>query len=318
MLGFLLGTAVAMAVAGALSSLLSLLAWPLAARLGAARRADAALAALLAPVSAALTVGLAVSLPSLRHALGFGADHCAEHLHHAHLCWLHASGLPPLLAALGASAIAAFVWRAFRPLTSAWRAARVSVSLERVSEPREDLVWVPGSARICHTVGVFSPKIYLSRSLAGSLAEDHLAVVLAHERAHVARNDPAFGLVTSLACAFGLPIVADGWRAAWRQAAEEAADAEAARAHGPLAVASALVAFARLQQAPELLPGIGFGPVGLEARVLRLLGARHSGASRTFALPLLALALSGAVILAAARSDTLHHQVEDVAHVLSR
>jgi Zn-dependent protease with chaperone function len=311
-LGFLLGVAAAMAIAGALSSLLTALAWPLVSRLPADRRADASLAMALLPAVSALTLGLAVSLPSLRHALGLGADHCAEHLHHAHLCWLHGSDLPPSLAALGATALAVFAARA--PWLAAWRTARLSTALERVSQRREDLVWVPGSSRVCHVSGVLSPRIYVSEALTRELSTESLQAMLEHERAHVARRDPMVGLALSWASAFGLPLLADSWRVAWRQAAEEAADARAAQVHGPLVVASALVEFARLQQEPA--PGLGFGAVGLEARVLRLVDA-PAAPRPALALPLLALASVLGVLLAFGFSDPLHHLVEDLAHALS-
>lgn len=316
LLGFLLGIAATMAGAGAVTSSLSVAVWPLAARLASSARADAALAAAVLPAFSALTVGLAVALPSLRHALGLGADHCADHLHHAHLCWLHASELPAL-AAVGVAALALFAWRASEPLVHACRTARISRELERISRREGGLVWVAGAARICHVAGVFAPRIYVSGHLVGELPPESLAVVLDHERAHVARRDPAVGLLVSVACAFGLPLVADGWRAAWRQAAEEAADARAAEVHGPLSVAAALVQFAKLQRGPAQAVALGFGPVGLEARVMRLLDGEPS-ARPTRALPLLALGVALGGAFAVGFSDALHHQVEALVHLVHR
>lgn len=40
------------------------------------------------------------------------------------------------------------------------------------------------------TVGFVRPAVYVARDLADELAEAELAVVLAHEGAHVARHDP--------------------------------------------------------------------------------------------------------------------------------
>jgi Zn-dependent protease with chaperone function len=314
LLGFLLGTAAVMAVAGALVSLLSLAGWPLVARLPSALRADASLVVALLPAFSSLAVGLAVALPSLRHALGLGADHCAEHLHHAHLCWLHASDLPPSLAVLGMAALAAFAWRVSGPLARTWRTARISRELERISQREGGLVWVPGITRICHVAGVITPTIYVSRRLIGELSPDTLQAVLDHERAHVARRDPTVGWLLSMAGAFGLPVVADGWRAAWRQAAEEAADERAAEANTPLLVASALVEYARLQGPTETL-GLGFGPVGIEPRVLRLVELEPV-VRPPLALPLLLLAVVLGNALAVSFSEPIHHRAEDLVHAV--
>jgi hypothetical protein len=315
LLGFLLGTAAAMAVAGALVSAGTVAAWPLVARLSAARRADAALVMGVAPAASALTLGLAVAIPSVRDAIGFGVDHCAQHLHHGHLCWLHSDSLPPSLAALGACALALLALRIAAPVGRTWRAGRAATALGRVARSEGGVVWVRGTSLVCHVVGLISPQVYVSESLARDLEPTSLDVVLDHERAHVARRDPAIGFLVSVAAAFGLPGVSDRWKAAWRQAAEEAADAEAARVHGPLAVASALVAYERLRAEPGPALGVGFGETSLEARVLHLLDG-HPVARRTLALPVLALVLTAVALLAFGRSDVLHHHVEEAVHAL--
>lgn len=76
-----------------------------------------------------------------------------------------------------------------------------------------------------------------------------------------------------------------------------------------MAVASALVAFGRYI-APA--PAVGFGPLGLEARVVRLLD--RPAARRSHTGPLL-LGLGALLVgLACTWPDAVHHLVEDWLH----
>lgn len=213
-LAFVLGTAAAMAIAGAAVSLLTAFAWAPVSRLAAATRADFAAVMAVVPAGAAFVVGGAVSVPSARHALGYGEDHCAEHLHHAHLCWLHGDGISPAVATLGGTAIALFAWRATSRLYRAFRADRAAAILRRLGVERDGVVWVPGSARLCHVAGAVRPRIVVSERLARELDPPVLAVMLEHERAHASRRDPSVARLVDLAAPFGLPPIGARWAAA--------------------------------------------------------------------------------------------------------
>jgi Zn-dependent protease with chaperone function len=314
-LGFVLGTAAAMALAGVVLSLAVLLAWPAVARLAASRRADAAFALLLLPALGALGVGVAIATPSMGHALGVWADHCLHHSHHAHLCWLHGGNLPPAVAVVGAAALAVFALRAGRVGYGIVRVSRTAAALARLGRAdAERRIWVPGAPRLCHVVGVLRPRVLVSDALREALPAGTLDVVLAHEQAHLERRDPVVGAVASLAAAFGLPSVSGRLVTAWRQAAEEAADADAAARHGVLPVADALVAFARLDIRPVAV-GAGFGSTGLEARVVHLLGERtvaRPSRAGVFALALAFLMVAGAL----SHHEALHHSVEELVTVV--
>ena len=313
LLGFVLGTAAAMAVVGAVTSAASVFVWPLVAGWSPARRADVAASIAVAPAAAALALGLAVALPSARAALGLRADHCADHLYHGHLCWLHADGLPPAVATVGAVALVTFVARAGGPLLRAHRVGRAAAAARQVARHEAGVTWLAGPTPVCHVVGVLAPRVYVSERLVQDLGPASLAAMLDHERAHVARRDPAVGLAVSVGAAFGLPGLGERWGAAWRQAAEEAADADSASVHGAIPVAEALVAYARVLPAPAPAAGLGFGDRGIEARVRALCDGPIAARSAR-AVPLVGLIVASALAVGFVRSDGLHHAVEAQLH----
>jgi Zn-dependent protease with chaperone function len=283
----------------------SLLGLPLVRRLSPVPRAEASAWLALLPALVVVALGAAVTVPSVLVALGLGVDHCLGHGHHPHLCVWHGAVLPPWLAVLGGAAWAGFLLRAAHTVLRLVSAERLGVSLAKLGQRRQGYHLVPAAVPVCHAVGVLAPRVIVSRVVVDQLDAEGLRAVLAHEQAHLDRGDLRWSALLELAGCVG-PF-ASRWTAAWREAAEEAADDVAAACTDGLTVARALVTVARLRL--DAAPGFAFGAAGLERRVRRLLGARVSPrASHTLAGALLMSAV--ACLLVAAEHERVHHLVE--------
>lgn len=309
------------ALAALVGVALSLLAWPVAAALGSGRWVrSAALRAELALVAGALpAVGVAAALlgavlPSAQAFLLGAADHCHEHLHHFHLCFLHLSGLEPPLALAGAAALAAFLFRLGGLLRSAWRERAGLEALRRLGRRRDGgeapVYLVPGGPLLCHAAGVLRPLVVVSESLAERLDGAELEAALAHERAHLARRDPLALALLGASRLFSLPWASAAASSAYRSASEATCDEAARRAVGDGAVvASALLKVASLRRR-GLASAPAFGEHALERRVRALLAPSTAGRIRSAApwtLAAVALVAASAAVLCSAE---LHHALE--------
>lgn len=327
-LGFILECAAIAAMLGAGVSLLTLAVVKLqplvAKRTNPSPRADVAFVAGVLPAIVAIVCTVAAAMPSLAAGLGLFADHCHEHSHHLHLCFAHGPGIRPDVAALGALALMAWVVRAALLFRQGLAFARDVRRLEQLGAPRGTdfpVVEIPGNTPLCHAIGVLRRRILLSTSLLARLAPSELRCALAHERAHLRRADPLASLLLSVAGLFMLPPIARSLQRAYRTAAEDACDDDAARTVGDATlVAGALVAVARLQQHSSWQPAgaqaFGFGQHRLEARVRRLLDGSAFAARRAYALP---AAAAAALIISVAALDHaafFHHAVETALHHL--
>jgi Zn-dependent protease with chaperone function len=296
-------------------SLVALAPGPLLSSLPPARRADVAAWLGLAPLASVAAITAAVSLPSLLYIVGLGQDHCFEHLHHLHLCWLHGYALPPLAALTGAGLWARTMLCWVQIALRLIQVDRIAARLAGIGAADGGVVWVPAGYPLCHTVGLFRPVILLSSALKERLTPEELEAAILHEQAHIDRRDPAWSAALAASAAFALPGLRQTWCSVWRQAAEEAADAVAASCVGRDAVASSLIRVARLQGSALSMPKVhlswmGFSSVGLEARVRNLLDRDLiAHPSRAIAGTLVwAMALAAVVALA---HDPLHHLVEE-------
>jgi Zn-dependent protease with chaperone function len=277
-----------------------------------------AAAPLALPVAA---VALCLS-PSLPAAFGLHADHCRLHPEHRHLCIAHGAGPlgqpwsaaamlagAPLVAGLG------FAGAAFA------RGRRLAARL-RLGSPRS----LPGGVRVVDSpvplslaVGGWRPRIFVSERLVSELAPDQLAIVIAHERAHVRRRDGLRGLLSRAASGIHLPATRRRVLAELGLACEQACDAEAARhaGTGRLRVAETILAAERLLQggAPAGAAACAFAGSSVADRVGELLEARSAAIDRR-RLRALALGLGLGAALAAA--EPLHHLAEHLLAVWIR
>jgi len=128
-------------------------------------------------------------------------------------------------------------------------------------------------------VGVFRPQIMVSDIAAAVLSEEELRVAIRHELGHQRSRD---NLKKALINAMPFPGMSS-MEAAWRQAAELAADDEAVKdRQDALDLASALIKLSRSSQRwpePELASGLVCDSSAIRLRVQRLLQWREAGRS---------------------------------------
>lgn len=317
MMGWVAGAVEAVAVAMLVSLAASwltgpALAWVRGVR-AASRRADLAFVLGLVPMAAAVMVWIGLMLPSLLHSFGLRVDHCDLHAHHAHLCALHFGGHHLSLVAVGSLALVVASWRGLRVTRAQSTSTTLLTQLEKLGTPLGGgpfpVVTVPGSPWLCVAVGIWRRRVILSASLTRRLAPDQLRAVLAHEQAHLTRNDPLMKVVLAWAGLCSLPSVAKAVQQVFDDAAEQASDAESARVHGPLVVAESLMAMVRIVGSGVPATSLAFGSSSLERRVAALLeDARDTPPSRAAVLTL-GLVVASAVVTPLG-ADAVHHAVE--------
>jgi Zn-dependent protease with chaperone function len=272
------------------------------------------LAAALAPAMATAALLLAAWSPNF----GWIVDHCTldgdpHGSHHPHLCTHHGGGWPGLPLALVAAVFAMrLAWTGLRAAWGAWLAHRATRELlQTPGLQRDGDAWVlPIDAPHAFVIGVWPPRLFVTRGLCASAARQHLDAIRAHELAHVENRDTARKLIAHWACGLHVPLVGARIEAQLDRALELAADDFAARSVGSCAdVAQALVDMAR---AALVLPvGARAFAVGhVEARVLALLddGDRTSGPSARVLVCVIGLALAAVAM----QADAVHHGVEVV------
>jgi Zn-dependent protease with chaperone function len=274
-----------------------------------AERAVTAAALLLAPTCAALFV----SIVGGRSVALAGADHCAVHAHHPHLCLVHGGAwVEVALAVVFVAMVGAYlIVRACQLATNLVTARR---GLRRIataaSEVKPGIFVTPATTAFCFTAGIQRPRIYVSSATWDALPDDERAAVLAHEHAHIEQRDVAWRALLGVATLFGAPFVARVVLDRWERATERACDQAAAGVVEPEVVAGALVHMSRLQLAA--MPGLAFGATDcLDERVEALLDERphdHAFARRMWcgAVALFVVAAASALIA----SDPIHHALE--------
>ncbi len=162
-------------------------------------------------------------------------------------------------------------------------------------------------------VGWLRPSLVVDRRLWAALSPNERDVVVAHERAHLGRRDPAVLMLLRALAAVGPRFAADRLARAWLRRAELSADAGAAHVVGdPLAVADTLLKCARLAGRPDAALAVSWSAGAVEGRVRALLGTTAlddgSGApdlGRRDAALLVACAIAAVVA-----TPWVHHQIE--------
>lgn len=245
-------------------------------QLTARRRLWVGRAWLLAPLWVPVVVLASASLPGLLGVVSAGLDHCVAHAHahHHHLCWLHPPHASGHLAAwlvptAVASPVALVLGAEARRMRQAARIASGVASLGRIGALGGDVRVLDDPRPLALAVGWRRPLVLVSEGLLAALDAATVAVVVAHERAHVARGDTRWAAAERLAArllprAVGAPLVARV-HLAREQVCDDAA---AAQIGSRVEVARALTRVARLGLAPG---GVSIAGAALEARVTGLL-----------------------------------------------
>ncbi len=297
---------IAAAVSGASAVTLSLLRAHIEG-LTAAARARVYFAAALAPMLVAGVLLLAALAPSF----GWITDHChAGDPHvHAHICGHHVAAWPSLfLIAVAALAAVRVGLRAIARMYALVQAARARRTLDASCRRDGETSVLPFDAPQAFVLGLLRPRLYVTEGLVGAAGREHLAAVLAHERAHVLRRDPLRRYVAGLALAFHLPFVARWLDRSIARAQEMAADDIAARVlDSRVRVARALVALSR--STIHLPDGASaFSGSDIRSRVEVLMDDRPRSDRPT---PwMFGVATAVVIAGAAASADLVHHGVE--------
>lgn len=276
-------------------------------------------AAALPALGGMWTVALALSAGPL------GGDHCLAHgAHHPHLCTAHMPAAPgpivygiALAAVLMAGARLAALWRAARASQAA--TTTLGTSLHAARDTGHDVHVFAASVPSAFVLGLRRPAVYASDAL---LANALLAgPVLAHERAHARHHDVLWRALLPLLAVGHVPGMRSLLRARLALAQEMAADAAAARSHGALETAEALLALARAARGRTDAPHDAFahaafvgGPAGMaafETRVRALIGADAPADRPVFARAALAL-VPAALVALATSPHHVHHLLESV------
>jgi len=207
---------------------------------------------------------------------------------------LAASARVAARAAAGSAALRRLAAGHNRPLPPAVGAAAAALGLAGRVEA------VAAREPFAVTCGLVWPRIMVSDGLAGVLSPAELRAVLAHERSHLRRRDPARLLAARLLAAYGCYLPAARWlagRAALNieLAADRAALAQAGRGE----LAGALLKLAALPACPAVAAASPAGdPAGsLEARVAQL---EHGHPARPRLAAVRALGTAGGLTVLAA------------------
>lgn len=291
------------------------------ARHGPEWRAAGAFRVALAPLTLPSAAALLCVLPGLAGALLGVGDHCSAHTDHPHLCLVHAGRLPTWLVVVAGLATGALTVRAGAatwPGLLAQLRERAWLARRRLEgESPTGVRRIAGRDALALTHGLLRPRIWISQLLLDALTPAEQEVVIAHERAHVERRDPARLLAARIAGVLHLPGVRLRLDPLLRLATEQVCDGRAARAVGdPLLVASTLLRVERL--IPPRSAGAGAAALvddQLPARITALLAPDAGAAPLPSPRPvLLSMLLAGAVLLLA---RPLHHLAEHgLEHVL--
>lgn len=283
----------------------------LAATGPAAERVAAAFVLLGAPLGGLVVAGVLIG----QSLIAGGLDHCAMHGHHPHLCLFHgeAWGQEPWAVVVASLFLLLAGAQLGRQVVASWRAHRHIGHIAAVGRRiAPDVILAPGAEAFCFVSGILRPRILVSTTTWEALAEDERVAVLAHERAHIAQRDLAWGALFSIATSTLPPWLGRWSITSWRRATERLCDARAALGSGSDVVASALLKLARLRASGPAIAALRFNApddvVGRAEALLR--GAPHgelvASRLRRGALAIFSLAVAMALVLA----EPLHHALE--------
>ena len=232
----------------------------------------------------------------------------------------------PLLAAFAVLLLATTAWRVYRLTRSTrtivreWLRGAEPITLPGVNIPA---FAVPAGFPIVAVVGLNRPRLIIARSVLATCSDEELRAVLAHEQGHVERRDNLRRLLLAATpdVLTWLPASSKMF-AAWRQAAEEAADDDAANAgrHGRVQLASALVKVARLAPAEVCPPPMSASALyrgeDLERRVRRLLEPDGPKTAASGPAWISRAAIASAIAVSVLVLEDIHGFVETLIHTL--
>lgn len=293
------------------STVTSAMAWLCARPLLAAAAADgsAVLTARALAVFRLLPSAIAAAVTALILLPGYVAHERSGAEHGSLTLWLLAAGGAALIAASIAGIISS-AWKTAR-LRREWLATAVpaDVAGAGISAYALDLPYP-----LVAVLGVFRPRLFISRQVLRHCPPPELTAIIEHERAHVRRRDNLLRLAMDAAPdLLRLTGVPARVAAAWHRAVEHRAD-EAASSR--LDLASALVRVSRMASGSPafVLPASALYRGGaIDERVRHLLARRGHAAVPRWAAVFATVTVAGIVLVAAAAGTGA---VSGLAHAL--
>lgn len=288
-----------------------------------ATRADYLLAWIAAPMGVGLLLTSLIFVPTVLSLLGLESDHCPAYAAgFSSRCLLHPLAavereLPWFLLlplnALGLFFLGRIGWKL-------WRVQRLASTLTKtgcLDSSRH--IWIVESEwPLALVAGISQSRVFVSSKLVHSLSSRQLTVVLAHERAHLCRHDPARYFIAQAIACLHVPWLRRQLLEDLALAAEQACDEEAAKQVGDrLLVADTIVQAERLFHqlifsAPVLVPS--FMGSQVVARVEALLANPQK---RVPAQPMMSYVCAGLIMAASMFvAEPLHQLAETVLGLL--
>lgn len=218
----------------------------------------------------------------------------------------------------GVSVALFLVWAMFITYKKAYllfENKKVQASLNVFSEKQDkDFCLIESAAPNAFTCGFIQPKSYLTTGLKSQLNEEELAIVLAHEQAHVKSFDPLKKWFFMVLAAFFPSRIAQTLNCDMSQTMEQLADQSVVQdGHHNDVVASTLVKVARISMRfqPNTTPILSsyFHVEALEERVKWLLDDKPATAKFHYSMLLVPCLL---LVLAIFSVDSLHHLIETI------
>ena len=224
-----------------------------------------------------------------------------------------------LAAATGLAMIAAGALRGMLALRAAGRLRRrLAAGAEAIDLPGAPVpAWaVDHEFPLVALVGVFRPRLFVSRRVLSLCTPDEMAAILAHETGHFVRRDNLKQLLVR-SCPDLLGWTAAGARleAAWEEACDRAADDDGARGGRRDDLAAALVKVARAVPSPFSATAPYFAFYRSDAvavRVRRLLDEPSGPRGFTFGDGVMVLHMGLAAAFVLANWDRVLRSVHDV------
>jgi Zn-dependent protease with chaperone function len=270
-------------------------------------RSASLLALAMLPVTVAALVAVLGFTPTLG---GLIVD---QHCHPdtgcgAHVPIVHAGA--PYALAFGALLLVTTLALCAGVLRRLQRTHRVASTLGFLAEPAplSRCEIIESSERFAYCIGLWRPKVVISRGLESALSTDELNAVVAHEHAHAARRD---NLRHGLAALALLPLGPRARRALLADlslASEEACDHAALRPSGDAGALLGALATFQPDRRALAAHAIGFGAAAtLESRVAAL-ARRHAQAHTSYLVPATVIAVYTVAVLTT--TYAAHHGAE--------
>jgi len=218
----------------------------------------------------------------------------------------------------GVSVALFLVWAMFITYKKAYlliENKKVQASLNVFSEKQDkNFCLIESATPNAFTCGFIEPKSYLTTGLKSQLNEEELAIVLAHEQAHVKSFDPLKKWLFMMLAAFFPNRIGQILNSVMSQTMELLADQSVIDAgHHNDVVASTLVKVARISMRfqPNTTPILSsyFHVEALEERVKWLLDDKPATANFHYSMLLVPCLL---LVLAMFSVDSLHHLIETI------